>query len=66
MPLFHVQDSDRPLFVVASTWQQARDHWAGVIALENDGSCDDEPQGIHLICEDNELVLADGALVAPL
>jgi hypothetical protein len=56
MPLYQVQDSDRPLWVVAKDWQDALAQWKAVIAAENDGD-DAEPQGIQHVCDNDELVM---------
>jgi hypothetical protein len=37
MPLFQVQDSDRPLWVVARDWHHAVQQWKDQIAIENNG-----------------------------
>lgn len=62
MPLYHVQDPDRPLWVVAKNYQDAIDKWKRVIAVENDDDLDavDDPQGIAHICDDNELIITEG------
>ncbi|KKM78195.1 hypothetical protein LCGC14_1362420 [marine sediment metagenome] len=59
--LYLVQDPDRPLYVLASSWTIALRKWKGVIALENDIPVSDveEPQGIQLICENNDLVCVE-------
>lgn len=57
MNLYNIQDSDRPMFVVASCWQNALDKWKAKISEENDGSEGDEPEGISLICEAGDLLL---------
>jgi len=56
MPLFHVQDSDRPLFVVAKDWHDAYEQWREQIIHENDGDVSD-PQGIQHICDNDELLI---------
>ena len=55
MKLFNVQDSDRPMFVVATDWQNALDKWKAKVREENEGECD-EPQGIQLVCDEDELL----------
>lgn len=55
MPLYHVQDADRPLYVVAKDWATAIDAWRQQIREENDGDDGDEPLGVNLVCDDNEL-----------
>jgi hypothetical protein len=65
MSLYHVQDSDRPLWVVADNYGQAVDRWTAVIADENNMLPAEvaAPQGIHHICDDDELLLL-GAPIA--
>lgn len=41
--LFHVQDTERPMYVVAEDWAQAVESWRRVIRTENDLSPDDQP-----------------------
>lgn len=59
MNLYHVQDSDRPMFVLGSSWQEALDKWRALIREENDmqpnESC--EPTGIQLVAEEDELII---------
>ena len=59
MMLFHIQDSDRPMYVVATDWNEALAKWREVIAIENEeADCfDDNPDGIALVAEDDELIL---------
>jgi hypothetical protein len=56
--LFHVQDSDRPMYVVASDWKDAIDKWKDCVAHENDMEPRDvdEPLGIHMVCDDDDLI----------
>lgn len=62
MPLFHVQDPDRPMWVVAMNWQEAIDRWRDVIASENDGEVGDEPDGIQFVCDDDDLIWVNAAV----
>lgn len=59
MPLFLVQDSDRPLWIVAKDYGEAESIWTDFVAKENDMKVQDvePPQGISFICEDNDLIL---------
>src|SRR6266576_4893324 len=59
--LYHVQDSDRPMWVIASNWTEAVHLWKMHVAAENDQTPVDVPecQGIQLICEANELISSD-------
>ena len=57
--LYLVQDSDRPLYVAAESWESALRKWRVVIQMENlDDDCSDaQPYGIALIAESHELVI---------
>ena len=57
MPLYHVQDSDRPCWVVAASWNDALAQWRTLIAKENDDSDDADPQGIAYVCDNDELII---------
>ena len=54
MPLYYIQDSDRPAYVVASTKADAEERWQIAVAKENEiprnevGECD----GVLLIAVD--------------
>lgn len=54
MNLYYIQDSDRPMWVIAANWLEAIEKWKAKIREENDGECD-EPQGVQLICDEDEL-----------
>lgn len=56
MPLFHVQDSDRPLWVVAKDYVDALESWREQIIHENEGEVS-EPQGVQHVCDDDELLI---------
>lgn len=56
MPLFHVQDNDRPMYVVADNWQDAISRWQKVIEEENEGCAAEQPTGIVFVCTDNDLI----------
>jgi len=59
MPLFHVQDNDRPLWIVAKNYGQAEFIYKKVVARENEVSIDElePPLGISFICDDSDLLL---------
>ena len=57
MPLFHVQDSDRPAYVVAKTYSEAVSKWQHAVSAENDGEYAGNPSGISLLCDDDELIV---------
>lgn len=60
MPLYHVQDSDRPMFVIAANYQAAVKRWETLIALENECEPDgiEPPQGIAHVADDNDILIA--------
>lgn len=57
MKLFHIQDNDRPMYVVAESWQAALDSWKALVRAENDGDEGDEPNGIAIVCDQDDLLL---------
>ena len=56
MPLFQVQDNDRPMYVVADDFQDAFSKWEKVIREENGGEVGELPLGIMYICADVDLI----------
>lgn len=59
MPLFHVQDSDRPGYVIAMNYSEAESKWRAAVANENDGDDCGPPDGIALVCDDSDLIVED-------
>jgi hypothetical protein len=63
MPLFHVQEDDRPGYVVAKNFIEAISKWQKAIYAEDPESWDDPadiaPLAVVLIAEDNELIIGD-------
>lgn len=59
MNLYHVQDADRPMYVVAASFGDAIDRWKEVIATENNMSINEveEPMGCEYVCGSDELLL---------
>lgn len=57
--LFHIQDSDRPYWVVATDWASALEAWREEMARQNPGALSEEfdPDGIQKVCEPDELLL---------
>ena len=58
--LFHIQDDDRSIFVIARDWQHALEKWQALIKQENEweeGQDEPQPRGISLIAEKNEIIL---------
>ena len=58
MPLFHVQDTDRPMWVRSKTWGEAVYLWKRFVAVENDIIPEDveEPLGIQFLAADDEVI----------
>jgi hypothetical protein len=75
--LYQIQDDDRPMWVVADSFEEALEDWRGLIKRENpcdlpaadpnhDAHCrgthkEPQPQGVSFICEGNELLI-DGTV----
>lgn len=57
MPLFHVQDQDRPGYVVADNFEHALEKWRSAMKRENDGDVGDEPDGVAMVCDDEDLII---------
>jgi hypothetical protein len=57
--LFHIKDSDRPMWVIATDWEMALKKWTQFIATENTMSIHDveKPLGIDFVCDSQELIL---------
>lgn len=53
MNLYEVQDADRPVYVIAESWESALRLWAARMAVENKISIDDieSPKGVRLVAE---------------
>ena len=58
MKLYNVQDGDRPMWVLANSFGDALTRWKYHIAKENemDFKDVDDPQGVHFVCDDDELL----------
>jgi hypothetical protein len=64
MPLYHVQDADRPLWVIATSMADAVSTWKDQIVYEDPENYPkpedvEEPQGVTLICGVDDLILSD-------
>jgi len=60
MKLFHVQDTDRPMYVLAPNWGEAVKIWQDSVTDENEAGCcgePDQPSGVNLVCEEADLLL---------
>jgi|ERR1051325_298479 hypothetical protein len=62
MPLFHVQDSDRPGWVIAENFAEAVRKWETAVAKENDGDKGEPPKGVSLIADDDEIIVGENWL----
>lgn len=56
MPLFQVQDADRPLWVIADDFPAALFKWQKKIHEENPDLPNAIPQGVAFVCDDEELL----------
>jgi hypothetical protein len=63
MNIYHVQDDDRPMYVLAQSWTDALERWQDLIQNENPGECLNgaTPNGIALLAEKDD-VLTWGAI----
>lgn len=68
MPLFEVQDADRPMFVIEKDYQQAIDRWAEIVADENDllRTEVEPPWGVRFIADNDCLIISKSVLSSPL
>ncbi len=58
--LYHVKDGDRPMFVVATSWNHAVMRWRATIVKENpkdDCSGELPSLGIDFVCDANDLII---------
>jgi len=65
MPLFHVQDSDRPGWVIAQNYGHAVQKWQVAVRAENDGD-DLEPllpDGVQFVADDSNIIATNGWIV---
>jgi len=57
--IYHIQDHDRPVFVLAKSYPEALRKWEAMVAAENE--CHpyelDAPSGISLIAEYGEVLV---------
>ena len=59
MPLYNIQDNDRPLWIIARDYRKAEYIWKKIIATENQITIDEvePPLGISFVCDGLSLVL---------
>ena len=63
LKLFNVQDSDRPAFVIAHSFEEALSKWKVAVAEENATDTEYEevpPAGIMHVCDGDELIIDRG------
>lgn len=71
MNLYEVQDSDRPMYVVAKSWADAIDRWKAEIEIENGMKSGTfatempEPDGIRLVCANTDMAMPSLLLPNP-
>ncbi len=58
--LYHIQDNDRPMWVLASNYGEAVERWKQHIAPENECLPEDveEPMGVSFVCDANDILTA--------
>jgi hypothetical protein len=58
MPLYHIQDVDRPMWVIASGYGHAVSKWKTLVAKENEikESEVEDPETVDFICYDDEII----------
>lgn len=64
MPLFHIQDDDRQMWVIAHNYQNAASEYHRQMCVENeelmiDGWEPEPPKGIVWICDDDEILITN-------
>lgn len=59
MPLFEVQDADRPMYVVDDNYSDALEYWKEAVAIENDIPTNEvePPLGIRFVCGNDDLII---------
>lgn len=57
--IYHIQDPDRPMWVISESYQDAIKQWKEFVAQENDTPVAevDDPAGVHLVCQHDELLI---------
>jgi hypothetical protein len=60
MKLFFVQDSDRPMYVIAQDWKDAVHHWKQFVQQENDIiKLEDveDPMGVEFLADQEDIII---------
>ncbi len=62
MPLFQIQDCNRPGWVVAESINEAINKWLSASAAEEGCSTEDisDPDGVVMVCDNHDLILTEG------
>lgn len=59
--LFHVHDSDRPMYVIATSWASAIEKWRALVRKENEEreipTSSPDPNSITLLAQDDDIIL---------
>ena len=55
--IYYVQDDDRPMHVLAGTFEEALATWRQLSAAENPDEEPYSPQGVSLIAEANDVIV---------
>lgn len=59
MPLFQIQDDDRPGFVVAKDYAEAIKKWSAAVLKENEDVDTGPPRGVSIVCDDRDLIVGE-------
>ena len=59
--LFHVDDTERPMYIVAADWTAALEAWRSQVSAEADVAPEEtpEPDGIYLVCGSDDLLITE-------
>lgn len=55
MPLFQIQDDDRPVFVIAVNFEHALTRYETLVRSENDGEYE-PPKGVAYLADDDDIL----------
>lgn len=59
MPLYHIQDADRPAWIVAASFAEALARYELAVSAENDGDKGSPPRGIQHVADDDEIIVGN-------
>lgn len=66
--LYHIQDDDRPVYILAETWGDAVHAWRLLVVEENDIGEDDEepnPKGVTFVARHDAVLIVPAKHVPP-